>query len=242
MFDALKRYLDARRRRPNWRGLSAWARTAGHTLKRVREGDGLAIEGQTDGTPWRLEWGPSQRAYIEGAELRLRVEAGLPGDLQLLVLTRELAERLERETFEQFTQTTRTYDDSSAPEEVRWLAMYTRVRLPKMLRGVYAAVGMEEEAALAWLDPTLSAQLLGQTGALRAGARPLALIALRGRIYVRVGTARVTPAMLDEVCALADVAVRQARALVRVRIETGAWASVAPSAWAAASSRAPLGR
>ena len=52
---------------------------------RRRDDDGFVIDGQLDGTPWRIEWGPPQRTYIDGHELRLRMELGLPPDLQMLV-------------------------------------------------------------------------------------------------------------------------------------------------------------
>ena len=42
---------------------------------------GFVIDGRLGATPWRLEWGPSQRPYIQGQELRLRSELGLSPDL-----------------------------------------------------------------------------------------------------------------------------------------------------------------
>ena len=47
-------------------------------------------------TPWRLEWGPSQRPYIQGQELRIRAELGLSSELQLVLMNRALQEAMEK--------------------------------------------------------------------------------------------------------------------------------------------------
>ena len=236
MLDALKRIFDAGARGPDWRALAAWARDGGHAIKRVAEGDGFVVEGRYAETPWRLEWGPSQRAYIETRELRLRVEADLPADLQMLLLSRSLAERLERETFEQFTQTTRTYVDTSAPEEMRWLAMFSRAHLhSKSVRSRFAAVAMEPPAATAWVEPEFATRL--ESALLLEGDPPFTVMTQRGRLYLRVGAARVTPSALDDALAVGEVAVRHARRVVDIRLASGAWPSTQSSAWPTLGSR-----
>jgi hypothetical protein len=46
-------------------------------FKRVHAGTGYVLEGRIDAHPSRLEWGPPQRNYVSGRELRLRIDAGL---------------------------------------------------------------------------------------------------------------------------------------------------------------------
>src|SRR5450631_4383222 len=83
--------------------VSAWAKRRGHAFKREREGNGFVVDGKLEDTPWRLEWGPPQRPYITGHELRIRMELGLPPDLLMLLISKPLRELLEKQAFEQFT-------------------------------------------------------------------------------------------------------------------------------------------
>ena len=241
IFDAIRRMLRGDPFRTDWRTVAAWARDEGHDLKRVREGDGFVVEGRFAGeVPWRLEWGPSQRAYIASRELRLRIEGALAPDLQMLVLARGLAEKLERETFEQFTQTTQTYVDTSAPEEMRWLATFPRAALkgPKSLRSRFSAVAMEPAAASSWVDKELAALLGDVSMALLAGDPPLVLMTLRGRIYLRVEMPQAQPALLGDALALGAAALDQARRIARFRVDTGDWPSTTSAASQTVSTQA----
>ena len=85
-------------------------------MKREKDGDGFAIDGQLDATPWRLEWGPPQRPYIDGHELRMRMVLGLPPDLQMLLMSSALLEALEKAAFEQFTQSNQTEMGDATPK------------------------------------------------------------------------------------------------------------------------------
>ena len=53
--------------------VSSWARGCGHAFKRTCDVEGFAIEGALAGNAWCLEWGPPQRPYIVGNELRGRI-------------------------------------------------------------------------------------------------------------------------------------------------------------------------
>ncbi len=226
MLDVFKAILGAGKRSGDRRAVVGWARKEGYLLRTVREGSGFVVEGDFDGNaPWRLEWGPPQRAYIAGRELRLRIEAGLATDLQMLVMNRSLAEKLERETFEQFTQSTQTYVDAAAPEEMRWLAMFSRGVLagPKPLRRRYAALAMEPAAATAWLDASLAARLGDTASPLLGGDPSMVLMTLRGRIYLRVELLRARPAALAEALAIGSAAVVEARRISSFRLDSGDW-------------------
>ena len=82
MLESLKRLFSAKREERDFTDASEWARRRGHGFKRVRGDEGFVIDGLLEGKPWRIEWGPPQRAYIVGHELRLRMEIDLPSDAQ----------------------------------------------------------------------------------------------------------------------------------------------------------------
>ena len=97
--------------------VSAWAKKRGYAFKRERDGHGFVVDGKLDDTPWRIEWGPPQRPYIVGHELRIRMELGLPPDLQMLLISKTLMETLEKQAFEQFTESNQTEMGDATPEE-----------------------------------------------------------------------------------------------------------------------------
>ena len=104
MLESFKRLFSPAASGPDWRDVADWARERGLAFKRAREDEGFVVEGELSGRPVRIEWGPPQRAYIEGRELRIRMELKLPADLQMLLLSRPLMELLEKQTFERFTE------------------------------------------------------------------------------------------------------------------------------------------
>jgi hypothetical protein len=79
MLDGLKRLFS----RPAegvaaWDPVVVWAEQHQIAFRRVRDEGGFILEGHIGKLPWRLEWGPSQRPYVQGSELRLRIDAELP--------------------------------------------------------------------------------------------------------------------------------------------------------------------
>ena len=128
MFDSVKRLLAGGDEGADWRAISAWESQRGARFKRSRDGAGFVVEGRFEASTWRLEWGPPQRSYIAGHELRLRMELGLPQELNMLVLSRPLMEALERSAFEQYTAQMQTRIDDTTPEEMRWLAMFPKLK------------------------------------------------------------------------------------------------------------------
>ena len=125
-----------------WADVADWANRRALNFRRVREGEGFVVEGLLDDKPWRLEWGPPQRAYIAARELRIRMELKLPGDMQMLLLSKPLMELLERQTYESFTEGLQTQIDTGTPEEMRWLVMFPKANLNmfRVLRGHFGAV------------------------------------------------------------------------------------------------------
>jgi hypothetical protein len=129
MFDSLKRLISSHSTSADEGDIfSAWAKSEGHTFKRVKDktGGGFVVE---TGPGWRVEWGESQRPYIHGKELRFRCDTGVSGDVQLILLSKVLAQTLESDVFSRYTNAMQTQIDNTLPDEMRWLAMHPRVAL-----------------------------------------------------------------------------------------------------------------
>jgi hypothetical protein len=232
MLASFKRLFGAKAESPKGDHLLAWAQARGHAIKHVREGDGLVVEGQIEGHPWRLEWGAPQRSYILDRELRLRMELGLPPALQMLVTTRALAEELEQAAFAMFTDGLQTRLDSGMPEEMRWLSMFDKLPVPalKGMRNRFHAVASMAEPLNGWLEGELAARLEA-SGPWLGAEDPFVLMTLRGRVYLRMEALQPDEAMLDAVLALFETAVRRALAVVDEHGPQQGWSATLTTAW-----------
>jgi hypothetical protein len=193
----------------------AWAGASGHGFKRVRGEDGFVIDGAFDNMPWRLEWGPPQRDYIRGQELRLRMELSLPPEMQMLVLSRTLMETLERATYEQFTDSMQTQIGSAqTPEEMRWMVMFPKLDLSalKAQRGRFGAVASVPALGLAWIEGPLADALVRALDRLLRYDPPFVLMTLRGRVYLRLMLDVPDPAELAAALSLFELGVTRALA------------------------------
>jgi hypothetical protein len=211
MLDTIKRWLGTHTSQiQGWSELSSWARANQRTLRAVREPQGFVIEGSSGSTPWRLEWGPSQRSYIHGGELRIRAELAVPRDLQALVLNRELMDSMETAVFDQYVEGVQTRIDTSTPPEMRWLVMFPKLSSTEMksLRDGYGALSSFKP----WLQQWLAGGLSPALAAVPSSAdRPLVLMIARRRLCLRTALARPDPAALDGWLRLFDCAVQEAR-------------------------------
>lgn len=217
MLESFKRWVSGPPEPPEVKVITAWAKQRQLTVKTVRDAEGVVVEGGAGDRLWRMEWGASQRAYIKGHELRLRVDLGLSGALQMLAISRGLAEALEGEAFNRFTEEMQTQVDHSLPEETRWLAMYPKVDGATMgvLRPHFVVLSAMPEQAKLWLTEELAATLHHWQIQPAVAGRPVLLMTLRGRLYVRVPGDDLTPVMLDEVFRLFE---RAAKAAVAVSV------------------------
>jgi hypothetical protein len=233
MLESLKRWIGGSRGGPDARELEAWARERGLSLKRVRDEGGLVVEGSMHGMPWRMEWGPPQRAYILERELRVRMDLGLSPGLQMLVTSRALAEELEQSAYALFTQDMQTRIDSGMPEEMRWLAMFPKTQLAAMkpLKARFSAVASSAGPLSAWIDGDLAQQLdiAGRTWL--AHDEPMVLMTLRGRLYLRIEAPQPDAAMLDGALTLFEAAAQRALAAAEGVGGSVPWSSTSSTAW-----------
>lgn len=219
---------------PAWPEVEDWASQRGLGFRRVHEGEGFVVEGRIDQLPWRLEWGPPQRAYIGGRELRMRMELELPGDLQMLLLSKPLMDQLERQTYENFTEGLQTQIDTGTPEEMRWLVMFPKVNLNayRALRGRFGAVSALPSAVQSWLEGPLAQQLDRLLAGVLELDPPFVLMTLRGRAYLRLQLIDPDPAALAAVIGLFETAVQQALRVAAHQGEPGQeWPSTGSTAW-----------
>ena len=235
MLDAIKRWISGGPSGPDWSDLSDWAKKQGHGFKRARDDEGFVVDGSFGDRPWRLEWGPPQRAYITGHELRIRLELQISSSIQMLLVSRPLAEMLERETFERFTEGNQTVIDVSTPEEMRWLAMFPKVQLPdapRELRSRFAVVASDAKTALHWIDPAFAVQLAAASGRFLSDDPPFVLMTLRGRLYLRLQLEDPQTAQVAQAVALFQAAA-QAALQVRSSAKEAAtdWPTTSSTAW-----------
>ncbi len=213
--------------------LEQWAKRRGHGFKRVHDGEGFVIDGLLESRPWRIEWGPPQRDYIVGHELRLRMELDLSPDAQMLVLSRPLMDSLERQTFEEFTDDVQTQIGLKTPEEMRWLVMFPKVNLAnlKTLRARFGAVASVPAMGLQWLDGPLANMLESAAIDWLQDGQPFVLMTLRGRAYLRMQLAEPEPQSVAAVLALFETAVAQALLVAGDGVDRAADSSGRSTAW-----------
>ena len=236
MLSSLKRWWSRSRGRPGAGidAIEAWARQSGLRYRRDEDGSRFVIEVPSAGQMLRMEWGPSQRSYIAGDELRIRLDLNLPGALQLLAMTRPLMERLEQETFERYTQEAQTIIDMSHPEEMRWLAMFPKIDLSfdKVLQARYGVLGVNTVLGMAWINGPLGERLVMAAQSLLAGDDPFVLMAMRGKLYLRMQLAQPQPESLSQCLSLFDAAVQSALQLTgQMPPGGGDWSTTVSSSW-----------
>ena len=234
MLQTIKRWLgDAPPQVPGWGEVSSWCRSRHWQLRPVRDPAGFVIDGQCGPTPWRLEWGPSQRAYIDGFELRVRAELDVPRELQALVLNRELMDAMERTVFDQYVEGVQTRIDTETPPEMRWLVMFQKLTGSelKSLRDGYGALSSFKP----WLQQWLAGGLTPALAALPSSAdRPLVLMIARRRLSLRTVLPTPDSTALDAWLRLFDCALQAAQRVVVEEPETHS-ASTMPSLFPAST-------
>ncbi|PTT77004.1 hypothetical protein DBR42_26000, partial [Pelomonas sp. HMWF004] len=215
----VKHWLVTRANAARWRPIQDWAEARGAEFLQTGEGEGFAIDSPKDHPgPMRIEWGVSQRSYMPGTELRVRCEVGLHPELQLMAMCSELMETLEHSIFEAYTDTLQTRTDTDAPEEMRWLVMFTKFAnaASPLVRQRYGIVGVTKELAETWLDGELNEALAQASQDLLPAGQPFVLMSMRGNLYLRVAMAEAELPRVEGLVRLLECA---ARAALRVNTQ-----------------------
>ena len=211
MLDGIKRWLggSAKADAPQWEGVAPWAESHQYGFRSV-PGEGFVIDGRLGTTPWRMEWGPSQRPYIQGQELRLRSELGLGSELQLLVMNRGLAEQMEKAIFEQYVEEVKTRMDNQTPPEMRWLVMLPKLGGAElgMLKERWMALGSQKTWLLQWLEGPLAAAVAAVSV---DETVQVVLMIGRGRLMLRASQTEAQVGQLQAWLRLFETAIREAR-------------------------------
>lgn len=215
-------WLFGRSGSAGWQEIARWAQAQGWQFKTTPAHDGFVVEqAGVDGSV-RIEWGPSQRRYLGKWELRLRAETGLDLQAYALLMPRVLMEGLEREVFVQFTGGVQTRLDEETPEEMRWLAMSSRLDPVQMgpLKSWFAAVGNSVGWLTDWLRSGLGDKLLdwgrltdeANAAGSAVGQLPsFALLMYRGHLVMRRASSEPDVSAVRDSLALFDIALAEAR-------------------------------
>jgi len=187
MLRSLKRWWSAATPKPGLQGIEHWAQAQGAAYRRVRDDEGFVVDGSHHGVTWRIEWGPSQRPYIKGPEIRFMAELGLHRDLQVLLLNRLLMESSEAKVYNEYVEGIQTRVDTQTPTEIRWLVMYSKLSASELRAlGVrFGAVASVKPWLLQWLSGPLSPALLDAARQL-SEADAFVLAIGRGRLSMRL--------------------------------------------------------
>ena len=234
MLDGIKRLFSggAAAPAPGWEGIAPWAASKQYTFRGVQS-EGFVIDGRLGATPWRLEWGPSQRPYIQGQELRLRAELGLVSDLQLVLMNRTLQEAMEKAVFDQYVEGVQTRIDNQTPPEMRWLVMFPKLSGHDMplLRERYVALSSMKGWLLRWLEGPLTQAM----AALRLDpALPVVMMIGRGRLMLRTSLPDAEVPALQAWLRLFETAMREARRVANESSDSIS-PSTSPSMWSASA-------
>ncbi len=237
MLQGLKRWFSAApAAAPAVDGLdsvSDWAGSRQFSYRSVREGDGFVVDGRLGAAPWRLEWGPSQRPYVSGPELRIRAEMGLGSDTQVLLLDRPLQERMEKSVFDQYVEGVQTRIDNQTPPEMRWLVMFPKLSGQEMgdLRERFVGIASHKSFVVQWLQGALSTALLASP---QGPDHPLVLMISRGRLMLRTALLEPDIVELERCLKLFETAMRETRRAASSALEDSV-PSTQPSLWAASA-------
>lgn len=233
MLDGLKRlFTNAPSEGGDWDGVAPWAQSKQYTFRAVQN-EGFVIDGRLGATPWRLEWGPSQRPYIQGQELRIRSELGLASELQLVLMNRQLQEQMEKDVFDQYVEGVQTRIDNQTPPEMRWLVMFPKLAGSEMpeLRERYVALSSMKSWLVQWLQGPLSQAITS----LRIEPEiPMVLMIGRGRLMLRTALPDAQVGALQGWLRLFEAAMREARRVANESSDSIS-PSTQPSMWSSSA-------
>jgi hypothetical protein len=213
--------------------LRLWAEEREFDFRAVRGDGGAIVEGRSGAVNWRLEWGPAQRAYVTGFELRFRAELGFGAELQLLLINRHLQEAMERAVFDQYVEGVQTRIDDQTPPEMRWLVMFPKLTAhdTATVGDQFSAAGNQKAWLLRWLEGPLSNALAARG---TTPEHPWVLMIGRGRLALRTECNAPDRACIEAWVRLFETALREARRAHQQGGDTAA-PSAPASPWSAST-------
>ena len=217
-----------------------WAASRHFRFRRVRDGHGCVLEGQLAQRPCRVEWGPAQRGYIAGPELRLLADLDLPRDLVLVLLNRSLMQWMEQTVYEQFVDDVQTRSDTDSPAEMRWLVMFGRAGGHELgrLRERYGGATNLMQWLVQWLSSPLNDALAATLDTVAAD-HPVVITIKGGRLLLRTAMSQPDSLALAQWVSVYEHALREAgRMGLTWQHAAGQGPQTQPQAWSLATTPA----
>lgn len=190
MFDRWRQVLSPRRDMPpDTAAVARWC--AARFLRYTSLGpQRFELSGRLRDREWRAQCQPSSWPYIEGLELRVRVDLGLPPAGRVVLMSAALRRLLEARADAFYRETVQDVQTSVqvVPEEVRWLSQLPEARWkgpdPRFWTR-YSVLCDASDLARLWLDEEAQDTLL--TGDDHVAAQvPLLVMLQRGKCYLRL--------------------------------------------------------
>lgn len=148
------------------------------------------VSGRLHDRAFRAECLASSRPYINGLELRARVDLGLPPSGHVIVMSRVLKNALELQADKIYQRSVDAVQTTAHewPEEVRWLSLFRSTQwkgMDERFWSRYAVLTDAPELAQRWLDSEAMDYLMAGTSDAAAQV-PVLVMLMRGRCYLRV--------------------------------------------------------
>ena len=190
MFERLRNALALRQRPAKpLAPLQHWAEERGLMAEGHKQG-GFALAGVWQGRAFRAECSPSTRSYIQGHELKARVELSLDPEPGLVLMNRALKGVFEAQANAPFEDVTDPLETRArqVPPEVRWLSLYRDAGWPGPPQGFwtrYAVLTDAPDIARQAFDAEVVGMLTRWPAAWPESS-PLLLLLDRGNAYLRL--------------------------------------------------------
>lgn len=230
MLDSLKRWIIGDAPRGPAAALVDWGHEHGWRLARIDDGAAWFAEGTVACGVVRLEWGRPHGLDLGAPELRVRCPVDTSHHLQLMAMTRGMADRLEVAVHRWINANQPGVAEANAPEELHWLTILPKVNLARVAepaRSQLVVLCNQPGGGIGWITPEVSEALAaGPWG----DTNDLMLMVRRGQLHVRVPCEVVQHEALDRLLALTHSVVGALGAVKGLR-EEGLWQTTASTAW-----------
>lgn len=151
----------------------------------------FVVSGQLDGKAFRAECGPPSRSFIQGTELRAKLEQGLRQPGAVVVMNRSLKRQLDAEASALYSDYIDDLQTSALnlPEEIRWLSRYRDMGWsgpPDTFWAAFAVLTDAPDMARQWLNAEMVGLLMHASALRGSDDVPFMLMLMRGNTYLRL--------------------------------------------------------